>query len=281
MIHLQPQERQEVTQYIYSICSIALDQSKDYLIEGRLNPLLEATGSKSFAQFIGRAKEDRSGALNRRIIDEITTNETLFFRDAAPFDLMRYKIIPELVDRRRAAGTRIPIRVWSAACSTGQEVYSLAIVLKETLADSNRYDIKILGTDISDQAVARASGGYFSDIEMGRGLGDAVRARYFTPDPKGWKIRDEIRAMATFKRLNLMSDFSGLGKFDVVFCRNVAIYFNEKDRASLFNRIEQRMERDGYLVIGAMESLTGICPQLESRRHVRSVFYQLAAPASR
>ena len=277
MIHLQPQERQEVAQYIYSICSIALDHSKDYLIEGRLNPLLESTGSSSFTQFIGRARDDRSGAINRRIIDEITTNETLFFRDSAPFDLMRYKIIPELIDRRRGiGGARIPIRVWSAACSTGQEVYSLAIVLKETMPDANRYDIKIVGTDISDQAVARASAGYFNEIEISRGLGDAVKSRYFAPDPKGWKVRDEIRALTTFKRLNLMNDFSGLGKFDVVFCRNVAIYFNEKDRASLFNRIEQRMERDGYLVIGAMESLTGICPQLESRRHVRSVFYQLA-----
>jgi chemotaxis protein methyltransferase CheR len=281
MIHLQPQERQEVTQYIYSICSIALDHSKDYLIEGRLNPLLEATGSNTFAQFISRARDDRSGALNRRIIDQITTGETLFFRDSAPFDLLRYKVIPELVDRRRGAGARIPIRVWSAACSTGQEVYSLGIVLRETLGDTNRYDIKILGTDISDQAVARASAGYFSEIEMARGLGDAARLRYFTPDPKGWKIRDEIRALATFKKLNLMNDFSSLGKFDIVFCRNVAIYFNEKDRASLFNRIEQRMERDGYLVIGAMESLTGICPQLESRRHLRSVFYQLAARPSR
>jgi chemotaxis protein methyltransferase CheR len=281
MIHLQPQERQEVTQYIYSICSIALDHSKDYLIEGRLNPLLEATGSNTFAQFISRARDDRSGALNRRIIDQITTGETLFFRDSAPFDLLRYKVIPELVDRRRGAGARIPIRVWSAACSTGQEVYSLGIVLRETLGDTNRYDIKILGTDISDQAVARANAGYFSEIEMARGLGDAARLRYFTPDPKGWKIRDEIRALATFKKLNLMNDFSSLGKFDIVFCRNVAIYFNEKDRASLFNRIEQRLERDGYLVIGAMESLTGICPQLESRRHLRSVFYQLAARPSR
>jgi chemotaxis protein methyltransferase CheR len=281
MIHLQPQERQEVAQYIYTICSISLDASKDYLIEGRLNPLLESTGSRSFSQLVGRAREDRSGALNRRIIDEITTGETLFFRDSAPFDLMRYKIVPELVDRRRGAGSKIPIRVWSAACSTGQEVYSLAIVLKETLGDTNRYDIKILGTDISDQAVARASAGIFSEIEMGRGLADAARSRYFTVHPKGWKIRDEIRAMATFKRLNLMNDFSGVGKFDVVFCRNVAIYFNETDRASLFNRIEQRMERDGYLVIGSMESLTGICPQMESRRHQRSVYYQVAAKPTR
>lgn len=281
MIRLQAQERQEVTQYIYSICSIALDHSKDYLIEGRLNPLLDANGCQSFVQLIGQARQDRSGALNRRIIDEITTGETLFFRDSAPFDLLRFKILPELIDRRARCGVKAPIRVWSAACSTGQEVYSLAIVLKETLGDSNRYDIRVLGTDISDQAVARASAGHFSALEVGRGLGDAVRARYFNPHSQGWKIRDEIRAMATFQRLNLMNDFSGLGKFDIVFCRNVAIYFNDKDRASLFSRIEQRMEKDGCLVIGSMESLTGVCPQLEPQRHLRSVFYQSASRTSR
>lgn len=281
MIRLQPQERQEVTQYIYSICSIALDESKDYLIEGRLNGLLAVTGAQSFTQFIGRAREDRSGGLNRRIIDEITTGETLFFRDSAPFDLLRYKIIPELVDRRTRSGLKLPIRVWSAACSTGQEVYSLAIALQETLGNLNRYEIKVLGTDISDQALARASSGIFSALEVARGLGDAARARYFLPHPQGWKIREDVRALATFQRLNLMNDFSSLGKFDIVFCRNVAIYFNDKDRASLFNRIEQRLEPEGCLVIGSMESLTGLCPQMQAKRHLRSVFYQPASRNSR
>jgi len=275
MIRLLPEERQTVAQYIHSICAIALDQSKDYLIEGRLSGLMQETGCTSFTQLVSRSRSDLNGAVKRRIIDEITTNETLFFRDSSPFDLLRFKIIPEVIDRRARSGMTVPIRIWSAACSTGQEIYSIAIVLKELLGDLNRYNIRLVGTDISDQAVARASEGIFSQIEVDRGLTTAVRDKSFTPHPRGWKIRDEIRAMASFRKLNLIEDFSSLGKFDIVFCRNVAIYFNERDRTSLFNRIEQRLENDGYLVVGSMESLSGICPQFESKRHLRSVFYQV------
>jgi chemotaxis protein methyltransferase CheR len=274
MIRLLPEERLSVAQYIHSICAVALDQSKDYLIESRLSGLMTDTGCGSFTELVSRSRSDSNGAVKRRIIDEITTNETLFFRDSSPFDLLRFKIIPEIVDRRKRSGAPVPIRIWSAACSTGQELYSIAIVLRELLGDLHGYNIRLVGTDISDAAVARASAGVFSQIEIDRGLNDAALQRSFTPHAGGWKIRDEIRAMASFRKLNLMEDFSSLGKFDVVFCRNVAIYFNERDRTSLFNRIEQRMENDGYLIVGTMESLSGICPQFESKRHLRSVYYQ-------
>lgn len=275
MTRLLPEERPMVAQYIHSICAISLDQSKDYLIEGRLGALIDETHSASFTELIARAKADFTGTLKRKIIDAITTGETLFFRDNAPFDLLRHKIIPELIDRRSRTSMTVPIRIWSAACSTGQELYSVAIVLRELLGDTSRYNIRLVGTDISDQAVARASEGIFSAIEVGRGLADNARHQYFTAHPRGWKIRDEIRGMASFRRFNLMDDFSALGRFDVIFCRNVAIYFNEQDRASLFNRIGQRLEPDGSLIVGAMESLSGICPQFEPKRHLRSVFYQL------
>jgi chemotaxis protein methyltransferase CheR len=275
MIRLLPEERGEVARFIYSLCSITLDASKDYLIEGRLNRLLEETGSRSFKQFLSLVSADRSGRMKRRIIDEITTGETLFFRDRAPFELLRHKIVPEILDRRGRGTLRVPIRIWSAACSTGQEIYSIAIVLKELLADPGRYDVRLLGTDISDQAIARASAGIFGHVEISRGLDEATRSRYFTPHAGGWKIRDEIRALATFRRLNLMDDLSSLGRFDVIFRRNVAIYFNDRDRSSLFARIGQRLEADGALVIGSMESLSGICPQFESKRYLRSVYYQM------
>ncbi len=280
MIKLLPQERQTVAQYIYSLCSIALDQSKDYLIESRLSSVMTETGSTSFTQLVSRAKGDANGTLRRRIIDEITTNETLFFRDAAPFDLLRFKIIPEIIDRRAKSSLTIPIRIWSAACSTGQELYSIAIVLRELLGDLRGYNVRLLGTDISDNAVARASEGIFSQIEIDRGLTAAARDKSFVPHPRGWKIRDEIRGMASFRKLNLMEDFSSLGNFDIIFCRNVAIYFNERDRVSLFNRIEQRLESNGYLVIGSMESLSTSAPQFESKRHLRSMYYQLKGAAS-
>jgi chemotaxis protein methyltransferase CheR len=278
MIKLLAEERQLVAQYIHSICAITLDQSKDYLIESRLSAVMSETGSTSYTQLVSRAKAD--GAVKRKIIDEITTNETLFFRDSAPFDLLRFKIIPEIVDRRAKSGQAVtPIRIWSAACSTGQEIYSIAIVLRELLGDLRGYNVRLLGTDISDQAVARASEAIFSQIEIDRGLTAAAREKSFVAHPRGWKVRDEIRGMVSFRKLNLMDDFASLGTFDIIFCRNVAIYFNERDRASLFKRIEQRMDSNGYLVIGSMESLSTISPQFESKRHLRSVYYQIKSAA--
>jgi len=274
MIRLLPAERPLMYQYIHSVCGIALDDSKTYLVEGRLDSLATRTGCTTFSQLLARARSDSSRALERSIIDAITTNETLFFRDGAPFDLLRHKIIPELIDRRARTGSA-RIRIWSAACSTGQELYSIAILLKELLGDPDRYGVQLLGADISDEAVARASKGLFGAVEIARGLSEEIRDRFFIVRPGGWQICDEIRAMASFKKLNLLQDFSALGRFDVIFCRNVAIYFNDADRRALFGRMERSLEPGGCLVVGAMESLSGIAPQFESKRHLRSVFYQV------
>jgi chemotaxis protein methyltransferase CheR len=274
VIKLLPEEHRPLAEYIYSICAVTLDQSKSYLIEGRLSGLVEDTGCKSFNALLQRARSDPSRAIQRRIIDAITTNETLFFRDVAPFDLLRHKIVPDLIDRRERTGSA-RIRIWSAACSTGQEVYSIAILLKELLGDPEKYGVRLLGTDISDDAVARASRGWYNTTEISRGLSEPLRDKFFVQARNGWQIRDEIRAMASFKHQNLMQDLSSLGKFEIIFCRNVAIYFTNPDKISLFRRIERALEPDGYLVVGAMESLTGLCPQFESKRHLRSVYYQL------
>jgi len=275
MIKLLPEEHKPLAEYIYGLCSVTLDHSKAYLMEGRLGRLVEETGCASFSALILRARSESSRSIERRIVDAITTNETLFFRDTSPFDLLRHKIVPELIDRRARSGAS-QIRIWSAACSTGQEIYSIAILLKELLGDPDRYGVRLVGTDISDHAVARASRGLYNATEVGRGLGDPLREKYFARTPEGWQIRDEIRAMASFKRMNLMGDLSTLGKFDVVFCRNVAIYFNEPDKVSLFRKIERMLTPQGCLVIGAMESLSGLCPQFVSKRHLHSVYYQVS-----
>ncbi len=277
MIKLLPEELRAVSKYIHSICAVSLDDSKGYLIEGRLSGLLDETGASSFNQLLLLVNSDLSGALKRRVIDAITTGETLFFRDTAPFEMLRHKILPDLIDRRARSHGTLPIRIWSAACSTGQEIYSIAIILKELLGDPDRYGVRLLATDISNQAVARASKGVFGPVEVGRGLGSEVRDRYFAPTDGGWRIRDEIRAMVSFKTFNLMDDFTSLGKFDIVFCRNVAIYFTERDRGSLFVRLERSLERDGCLVVGAMESLSTVCPKFESKRSLRSVYSQSKA----
>ncbi len=263
------------SRYIYEICGIFLDDSKGYLLETRLSSLMREVGVAGFSELYYKAKSDLTNALRRKIVDAITTNETSFFRDSAPFDLLRHKLIPELVDRRKKAGLRlVPIRIWSAACSTGQEAYSTGIVLKELLVDTNSYDIRIVGTDISDKAVAQASHGYFSRMELERGMPGDKASRYFVPNGDRWKIRDDIRGMASFRTMNLLQPFSFPAPFDIIFCRNVAIYFTEPDKIRLFQNLGRSLARDGALIIGSTESLTGLCPEFEPKRHLRSVFYQ-------
>ena len=277
MIAITREELRTFAQLIYGLCGIVLDDSKGYLLESRLVGMLRDTGTKSFSELYYAIRADATKKLQRQLIDQITTNETLFFRDQAPFELLQHKILPDLIDRRtKAAGAGpIPIRIWSAACSNGQEVYSIAMVLKELLGSSHRFNIRLTGTDISDQAVSTASRGKYSRIEIERGLPQDRLNRYFQSEPDGcWKVKDELRAMASFRSLNLMEDFSALGRFDIIFCRNVAIYFNDKDRQHLFNRMERALEPDGYLLIGATESLSGFCPQFQSHRYLRSVYYQ-------
>lgn len=269
-----------LTKYIRDISGILIDKNKDYLIETRLAGIADELGCASYMDLHKKALLDSSKTIRERIIDAISTNETLFFRDSAPFDVLQHKILPELIDLRSEAGPGsfpTPIRIWSAACSTGQEVYSIAIVLKELLPDPSKYDIKLLGTDISDAAIARASYGHYNRFEVERGLSPAKLRQYFCENGNSWKIKDEIRAMVHFRKLNLMAPFGGLGKFDVIFCRNVAIYLSPEDRKKLFDRLADMLDPGGALIIGASESLTGVCSRFEPLRALRSVFYRLKA----
>ena len=262
------------SRYIQEICGIYLDDSKGYLLETRLSSLLVETGASNFSDLFQKARADASSKIRRNIIEAITTNETSFFRDTSPFDLLRNKLIPDLIDRRSKSGARIPLRIWSAACSTGQEAYSTAIVLKELLGDLSRYDIRILGTDISNKVVAQASYGEYGRLELERGLGPDALARHFMVSGDRWKVRDEIRAMATFRTMNLLEPFSFPSPFDIIFCRNVAIYFTEADKTRLFRNLSKYLAKDGGLIIGSTESISGLCPELEPKRYLRSVFYQ-------
>jgi chemotaxis protein methyltransferase CheR len=237
--------------------------------------LLLSFGLHSFSELYYQASTDRSGELEKKIVDAVSTQETLFFRDQSPFELFKYKILPDLIDaksKRDAAG-RIPIRIWSAGCSTGQEVYSIGICLLEMLARREDYDISILGTDISEEALAQASYGAYSRFEIERGLPRDKLQRYFTPVSGGWRIKDEVRSLAMFKKQNLMEPFSGLGRFDAVFCRNVAIYFAHGDKVKLYEKIARALQPNGYLIVGGSESLSGVAPQFETRRYLKGVSY--------
>jgi len=278
VIQLEGNEFSLWSSYVYAVTRISLAANKGYLVETRLASLLRETGSTSYQQLLDRVVADTSGVLKRKVIGAITTNETSFFRDSTPFDLLRHKILPELVDargRQFGKGQPIVLRIWSAACSTGQEVYSTAIVCKETLVDMNRFDVRILGTDISNQVIAQASYGKYTRLEIDRGLTPAQMSSYFQADGSDFRVRDPIRSMTTFRTMNLLEPLSFPTKFDIVFCRNVAIYFNETDKRRLFDSLARVIASDGALIIGSTETLTGICPRFAAKRYLRSVFYQL------
>ncbi len=275
MQQITSDELKTFSRYIYDISGIHLDQSKAYLVETRLKSLMTETESVSYNDLYYQAKSD--SGLEEKIIDAICTQETMFFRDNSPFTLLKNRILPELIRRKASQPTYFPasIRIWSAACSTGQEIYSIAIVLKEFLLNPSKFNIQLLGTDISKSAISGALSGEYSQITVERGLPKDKRDKYFFKTGLKWKIRDDIRTLCAFKKHNLMDSFNGLGRFDIVFCRNVAIYFKPKDKVMLFNKLADILEPGGYLIIGSSEALSGISSRFEPVIHSNMICYRL------
>lgn len=279
MLKLSADDFDIVAKTVYEATGIHLDQTKAYLIETRLGSLVKELGLSNYRQLAELVRKDPGSHAMVRLIDAITTNETFFFRDIQPFELLKQKLLPDLYDRRVKARMSTgmdqgPIRIWSAACSTGQELYSIAIILKDMLPALGNPQVKLLGTDISQAAVQQASAGRYNRFEVERGLPPELRTRFFAPaDSTSWKIRDEIRAMASFQRINLLKPFAGIGKWDIIFCRNVAIYFPLEDRRLLFNNLADALAPDGALIIGSTEFLTGVSDRFESNHHMRTVYY--------
>lgn len=254
------------------LCGIYLDSSKDYLIEGRLAKLVEQSGSANYIDFAKKARVNPT--IKADVINAITTNETLWFRDSTPFDALRFKIIPELIDAK--AGSPFPkkFRIWSAASSTGQEAYSIAMAFAEVVPDFERWDLQIYGTDISAAAVEHAKRGVYNELEVSRGLTQKHRGAFFVKDPGGWRVNDALRRKCRFEQRNLLKPFTGVGTFDIIFCRNVAIYFTPKDRKSLFLRLGETLNRGGWLFTGSGESLLDLGPNWSPKQHCRAVCYQ-------
>ena len=228
-----------------------------------------------------KVRYDNDHDLQRKIIDAITTNETLFFRDSTPFDALKFKALPELIDARGRMGTPRTIRVWSAACSTGQEPYSIAMTLCDLIPDIDQWSINIMATDISDAVIEQAVRGRYSAHEIQRGMTDDRLHRYFRRDGSDWVVNDRIRSMVSFMKLNLIEPFPRAEQWDVIFCRNVAIYFQEEVQSSLFNRLADCLLPHGYLFVGASESLNRFGPRFQAQQHCRAVFYQPNQPYQR
>ena len=277
-MQLDPKEIDAVCGLVLDLCGIYLDSSKTYLIESRLGEVIKRNGFKSYREAVDRVRRTSDLKLKSQIIDAITTNETLFFRDNSPFEAFKHKALPEAIDQKQNSPFPKRLRIWSAATSTGQEAYSIAMTICELIPDVETWDIQVLATDISDAAVAKASRGQYTDNDIKRGVSPQYLDRYFNRKGDDWVVSEKVRSMISFKTFNLHDSFSSLGQFDMIFCRNVAIYFTPEARKSLFNRLIAQMPAYGYLFVGSAELLNKIGPQFVAQNHCGSVFYQPNLP---
>ena len=234
---------------------LMLSADKQYLVESRLLPVARRAGLGNLSELVTALKRDNAAALMTAVVEAMTTNETFFFRDKTPFENFHSTVLPALM---RARPNSRYIRIWCAAASTGQEPYSLAMSLKELGSEVDDWRIDILATDLSNEVLERASRGIYSQFEAQRGLPIALLIKYFKQVGDMWEIAPAIRSMVKYHRLNLLSDFSHLGMFDLIFCRNVLIYFDHQTKVDLLDRLAGATFRDGYLVLGAAETIMGL-----------------------
>jgi chemotaxis protein methyltransferase CheR len=231
-----------------------LSSDKQYLVESRLIPLARRKGLAGLPELVAKIKTG-SDPLTSDVVEAMTTNETFFFRDKIPFDHLRETILPEVLKTR---ASRRSLRIWCAASSTGQEPYSIAMCLKEIAPALAGWRVEILATDLSRGVLEKARSGIFSQFEVQRGLPIQMLVKHFTQVGELWQLNADIRAMVQHRQLNLLQDFSHLGTFDVVFCRNVLIYFDQETKAGIFERVAKVLDHDGVLLLGAAESVVGI-----------------------
>jgi chemotaxis protein methyltransferase CheR len=234
---------------------LMLSADKQYLVESRLLPVARKAGLGNLSELVTALKRGHAAALMTAVVEAMTTNETFFFRDKTPFENFRSTVLPALM---RARPNSRYIRIWCAAASTGQEPFSLAMSLKELGSVIDDWRIDILATDLSNEVLERARRGIYTQFEAQRGLPIALLIKYFKQVGDMWEIAPAIRAMVKYHQLNLLSDFSHIGMFDLIFCRNVLIYFDHETKVDLLDRLAGATFRDGYLVLGAAETIMGL-----------------------
>jgi len=234
---------------------LALSADKHYLLESRLQPVARRAGLAGLAEIAEQLRGGGVQALEDTVVEAMTTNESFFFRDKAPFEAFVQMMLPAIAAARPLGQ---PIRVWCAAASTGQEPYSLAMALRENPAAAGGRRVEIIATDLSRDVLARARSGIYSQFEVQRGLPIQLLVKYFAKSDDNWQIAAGIRSMVDFRRLNLLQPFASLGRFDIIFCRNVLIYFDLATKSEVLRRIAGVLAPDGYLTLGAAETVIGI-----------------------
>lgn len=256
--------------FLEQSCGIVLGDNKQYLVANRLGHLMGERRLCDLGALVVQLEQPGSAALRARVIDAMTTNETQWFRDIYPFASLKHRLLPEL-ERRGLDG----LRIWSAACSSGQEPYSISMAVEEYRGPSRKLDAQVVGTDISAAMIERARAGRYSAREIRRGLSPERQQRYFSAvDASFWQVRPELARHVSFQQHNLLDSFSPLGRFDLIFCRNVLIYFSLSSREDIIRRMARVLNPGGYLIVGASESLSCNLAELEMVRCQPGVVYR-------
>jgi chemotaxis protein methyltransferase CheR len=252
---MTPQDFDYLRQLLKQRSGLMLSAEKQYLAESRLLPLARKHGMTTLSELIGKLKGAARSPLSVEVVEAMTTNETFFFRDKAPFDHVRDTILPALI-AARAREKRL--RVWCTAAASGQEPYSLAMILTAMSAQLAGWRIEILATDLSNEVLEKAKAGLYSQFEVQRGLPIQLLVKHFVQVGDAWQMSPELRSMVKFRPINLLNDFAALGTFDIVFCRNVLIYFDQDTKTDVLNRLALQIPADGYLLLGAAETVVGL-----------------------
>jgi chemotaxis protein methyltransferase CheR len=251
---LTPPDYEYLRKLLRDQSGLDLSEDKQYLIESRLLPLSRKSGLSGISELVQKMRGG-SASITTHVVEAMTTNETFFFRDKVPFEHFRVSIMPEILQAR---ASRKSVRIWCAAGSTGQEPYSLAMCLKEMGSAIAGWRVEILATDLSQEVIEKSRAGLYSQFEVQRGLPIQMLVKYFRQVGEFWQVNPDIRAMVQHRQLNLLHDFSQLGVFDVIFCRNVLIYFDQDTKINIFNRLAKASEPDGFLALGAAETVVGL-----------------------
>jgi chemotaxis protein methyltransferase CheR len=260
--------------FLEKACGIVLGENKQYLVSSRLNKLMEQQGIKTLGELVQRIQTQPRGGLREQVVDAMTTNETLWFRDTYPFEVMKNKVLPEMA--KASPGQRL--RIWSAACSSGQEPYSLSMTIEE-FSQVNPGQLKggvqIVATDLSPSMLINCRSGEYDSLAIGRGLSPERLQRYFDVKPGNrWAVKAPLRSRIEFRPINLLESYASLGKFDVVFCRNVLIYFSAEVKKDILTRIHATLKPGGYLFLGASEALNGLPDKYQMVQCSPGIIYQ-------
>ena len=266
----------QFAKFLETQCGIVLGENKQYLVKSRLIPLIAQFNLESLADLIQQAISHRNRQIRTMVIDAMTTNETLWFRDRYPFELLGSKLFPELLENKKN------IKIWSAASSSGQEAYSISMSTLEykKAKSAMNLNVQIVGTDISDTMLAQCKAGEYDMLALSRGLSEERKRQFFdrsNNDNNKMQVNNEVKKLTSFRSLNLLDSYTALGKFDIIFCRNVLIYFSSDIKTQILNQFASSLNPNGYLILGASESLSGLTDRFEMVRCNPGIIYKLKA----